>query len=470
MITGTFERRLRRSLAGLGWASALVLTAMPSLYGQTPIAPETPAQRVGGATEQVPRYEQTLETVVERREGATEQVPRYEQAAQQHVAKLVEQLGASDFAAREQATAELLSQGEVALPRLRAVPDSAPYEVRHRARLIQQQIEDDKFRALSRSFLLDLDDSNSYGLPGWDRYRQLVGSTRTCKLLFLDMIRQQPEVAQLIELAGVENASPAAVSSLERLASMEATRLRDNLFLLREPKIGDSVAMLMVAAILPSQTPVEISDIISISERRSFEGNIHKEGYRNCLRKLLGAWLPKTHVALSPAAMNCALNYDLAEGAEIARRCLTANYDCDTRKLAFYCLARFGNETDVKRIAPLLEDRAIAEEFAHGTLMSEVHESNAPPPGVQPEPANGNNMVVRINDLALVTSMLLLGENPQQVFPRYEAHDRLGFFIHSLASPVEADPDKTNPAQAISEQQQRIDQWKQQHLPPSSKS
>lgn len=379
---------------------------------------------------------------------------------QQHIVQLVGQLGATDFDSREQATAELLSQGEVALPRLRAVPNSAPYEVRHRARLIQQQIEDDKFRMLSRSFLLDLDGSKSYGLPGWDRYRQLVGSTRTCKLLFLDMIRQQPEVAQLIELAGAENASPAAASSLAKLASMEASRLRDELYLLREPKIGDSVAMLMVAATLTSQTPVEISDIISISERRSFEGNIHKEGYRNCLRKLLGAWLPKTHVAMAPAAMDCALNYDLVEGSEIARRCLTANFDYDTRKLAFYCLARFGNETDVVRIAPFLEDRAVVDQIAIGAPMGEVHESNTPPPFAPAEPVSGNNLVVRINDLALVTSILLLGENPQQIFPRYEEHDKLGFFIHSLASSADADV----------EQQQRIDLWKQRHLPPSSES
>ena len=60
---------------------------------------------------------------------------------QQHIAQWVGQLGATDFDSREQATAELLSQGEVALSSLRAVPNSAPYEVRHRARLLQQQIE-----------------------------------------------------------------------------------------------------------------------------------------------------------------------------------------------------------------------------------------------------------------------------------------------------------------------------------------
>ncbi len=413
-------------------------------------------------------------------------------------AQLIEQLGAAKFQTREQATAELLSQGERVLPLLRSVAASAPYEVRHRAGLIAQQIEDDKFLALSNSFLLDLDAEKSYGLPSWNRYRQLVGSSRTSKLLFLDMIRQQPEVARLIELAGPAApsvkqtaadavqptatqssaggkpvaGSAAALRALETIASMEAVRLREDLFSYRETKLGDAVAMLMVAATLPTQTPVEISDIISISERRSFEGSIHKDGYKNCLRKLLAAWLPKTHIAMAPAAMTCALEHDLAEGASIARRCLTANFDNDTRTLAFYCLARFGDETDVSPLAAWLDDRTVVEEFARSAIEgrrsdsddSGFHESDSAPPGalpgVLPQTPRPNNFVVRISDLALVTSMVLLGENPQSIYPRFEEHSKSGFFIHSLAGPAEA----------TAEQQQLIQQWKQQHLALRSES
>lgn len=396
-------------------------------------------------------------------------------------AQLLEQLGADRFQAREQAMAELLAQGEQVLPLLRSVSASAPYEVRHRAGLIAQQIENDKFLALSSSFLLDLDGEKSYGLPSWDRYRQLVGSTRTSKLLFLDMIRQQPEVARLIELVGppgetasdaTAESSPAALRALEMIASMEAARLREELFSYRETKLGDSVAMLMVAATLPTQTPVEISDIISISERRSFEGSIHKDGYKNCLRKLLAAWLPKTHVAMAPAAMTCALEHDLAEGASIARGCLTANYDTDTRTLAFYCLTRFGDETDVPLLGAWLDDRTIVDEFARSAIEARragsdpngVNESDSAPPGALPgavpEPAHSGTFVVRISDLALVTSMLLLDEDPRSVFPRFETHIKSGFYIHSLASPIEAS----------AEHQESIQQWQQQHQPPRSES
>ncbi len=408
---------------------------------------------------------------------ATAAIPAHGQATDANLsrrdAQLVEQLGAEKFQTRELATAELLERGEQVLPLLRSVPATAPYEVRHRAGLIAQQLENDKFVALSRSFLLDLDGEKSYGLPSWHRYRELVGSSRTSKLLFLDMIRRQPEVARLIELAGPADqssadGSAAAMRALETIASLEAVRLREELFSFRATTLGDAVAMLLVAATLPTQTPVEISDIISICERRSFDGSIHKDGYKSCLRKLLAEWLPKTHAAMAPAAMTCALDHDLAEGASIARRCLAANFDNDTRTLAFYCLSRFGDETDVPLLATWLDDGAVVDEFARSAIEgrdatsedSGVHESNSAPPLIPAEPQRSNHFVVRISDLALVTSMLLLGENPQSLFPRFEEHPKSGFFIHSLASP----------ANAVAEQQKMIQQWKQQHLPPRSES
>jgi len=384
------------------------------------------------------------------------------------LAALITQLESNSFSVREAASAELLAFGELALPNLRTISNSAPFEVRHRAELIRERIEDDKFASLSRSFLLDLNGDNSYGLPAWDKYRELVGASRSSKLLFLEMIREQPELARLIEVVSVPTPSRVAVRTLESLASMEAVRLREEIFALREPHLGDAVAMLLVAATVPHQTPIEISEIIVSNERRAFGGHVTQQGYAstagghvaqpgygNCLRKLMSAWLPKTHQSMAPTAMDCALRYDLSEGLEIARRHLTANFDSDTRKLAFYCLARFGNETDLPLLLPLLNDQKVVDEFARSAIEGEIHVSNAAPPGIPPAPVLSNNMVVRINDLAITTAMLLLAEDPSEFYPRFETHAKLGFFIHSLAAPPES----------VEQQQQRIDQWKQQHQP-----
>jgi len=371
------------------------------------------------------------------------------------ILQCIEALGAPHFAVREAATAELLASGESALQGLRAVSTSSPVEVRQRADLIRQRIEADKFASLSRSFLLDLDDRKSYGLPAWDAYRALVGGTRTSKLMYLDMIREQPELSRLLELASGREASPAAIGALESLGAMEAARLRERLFSVRQPHLGDAVSMLMIAATLPQQVPVEISDIIVTYERLGFSGYSNEPGYSTCLRRLLAAWLPKTHASMALTAMECALNNRLSEGAEIARKHLTPNFDSDTRKLAFYCLAKYGDETDLPRLMPLLTDQKVVDEIARSAIEGDIHESHAAPPGLVPRtPSLSKNMVVRVQDLALTTALILLDEDPKQFYPRFESHERLGFFIHSLAAPPEA----------VDAQQQLINQWAQQRV------
>ncbi len=392
--------------------------------------------------------------------GQSQAADESQRAETQRIAELISQLGSSRFEEREAASAELLAGGEAALSGLRSIGSTATYEVRHRGNLIQRRIEDDKFTALSRSFLLDLDADNSYGLPAWRHYRQLVGGSRTSKLLFLDMVRRQPELAQLIEEASSPNPPRAVFTALDSLASIEAVLLREEIFSLRDTHVGDAVAMLLVAATLPGQTPIEISEIIVTSERRSFGGHLTQQGYGDCLRKLLAAWLPKTHPSMAPTAMDCALRHRLSEGLDIARRHLSKNFDSDTRKLAFYFLARFGNETDIALLMPLLSEKTVVDEFSPSAIASEIHISNAAPPGATRDPTLTKNLVVRINDLALTTAMLLSSEDPTEFYPRFETHVSLGFFIHSLAAPVEL----------VEQQQQRIDQWKQKHLPPQAGS
>ncbi len=374
------------------------------------------------------------------------------------IATLISQLGSQRFADREAASAALLASGESALVGLRALDRRAPFEVRQRAEMIRQTIEEEKFTKLSKSFLLDLDGSQSYGLPAWRQYRELVGSTRCSKLMYLDMIRQQPELVRLVEEVGSSAKRASAVpNSLESMASVEAARLRAKLFALQEPRFGDAVGMLFAAAMLPSQTPIEISDIIISYERQGFSGYIGEPGYGNCLRKLMSAWLPKTHQSMAPLALDCALRHDLREGIEIAREHLTENFDGDTRTLAFYCLARFGNETDVPKLMPLLSDKRVIDQFARSAIEGEIHVSNSTPPGIIPRDSElSNNVVVRVNDLAVTTAMLLLDMDPTELYPRYESHSKLGFMIHSLAAPPEWGE----------EQQQRIDKWKQKQFPP----
>ncbi len=377
------------------------------------------------------------------------------QEVRDEVDALIAGLGTADFLEREKASLRLLELGETALPQLRTISSSATFEVRHRAEMVRTRIEDDKFTALSQSFLLDSVDEHSYGLPAWDAYRNLVGTSRTSKLLFLEMIREQPDIAQLIERTSVSKNSQEAENALAVYAAGQAAGIRETMYSIVEPRMGDAVAMLMVASTLSVQTPVEISEVIIGNDRRSFGGNIHKQGYGSCLRKLIAAWIPKAQAAMAPTVMEMALTYSLPEGADIARKHLTPNFDNATRKLAFYCLARFGLETDLPLILPLLDDDRVVDIFSWGAAGGEIHVSNTAPPGATRDRVSDANLVVRINDFALATAMLLLKENPASVFPRFEANSKNGFFLHSLASP----------ADAVEDQARRIQEWKASHLP-----
>lgn len=381
---------------------------------------------------------------------------------EREAAGLIEQLGSPQFTEREQASAALLAMGEAALPSLQAVSDKQPREVVERARLLLTTIEREKFDRLSHSFLLDSDDSNSYGLPAWDVYRELVGGSRTSKLLFLEMIRKQPSLATLIERA--HDGGVAAQQRLIASASQLALHVREDVFALIDPRIGDALVLLLAAAVLDTQTPVEVSDVIVINERRSFGGSIHKQGHGSCLRKLLAAWIPKTHGGMAPTAMDIALRHDLSQGATLARNHLTPNFDTETRKWAFYCLARFGDETDVPRLLPFLDEETVVDEFVmqpeDRLRGSEIHESNTPPPGIRQDADFNGNTAVRVNDLALVTIQLLSNQDPRSVFPSFEANKQLGFFIHSLAAPPSRHPQR----------QEAIQRWKQQNLPDQIES
>lgn len=379
-----------------------------------------------------------------------------DESASPEIQNLIQRLGSNSFAERETASSALLAKGELALSALRELSPTASVEVRQRVALIQQHVEADKFAALSRSFLLDLDASKSYGLPAWHKYRELVGATRCSKLMFLDMIRHQPALSQLIEAASGADASPAAMRSLRTLASVEAYRLREEMFD-REPRLGDAVGMLLAAATMPNQTPVEISEVIIGYERQAFCGYIDEPGYVGCLGRLMSAWLPKTHQSMAPMAMECALQHGLREGAKIAREHLTPNFDGDTRTLAFYCLARFGDETDVSKLAPYMSEQRIVDQFARAAILGgDIHISDSAPPGVKPPAERSNSMVVRINDLAITAAMILLQQSPAQLYSRFESHSKNGFSLHSLAAPPEL----------VDELQQQIDTWMQQHIPP----
>ncbi|MEZ6137394.1 MAG: hypothetical protein R3C53_21100 [Pirellulaceae bacterium] len=345
-----------------------------------------------------------------------QEVEKPSEDIQRRVRELIGLLDAQQFSVREQASLELLEIGGPALELLKKPPSRASFELRQRAKVVHQQIESRIFDELSRSFLLDASGKDSYGLPGWETFSNMVGGSRSSKLLFLQIARDERRLLELVEAVskldrpGKER--QAAVEALTAAAAKRADGI-DQQLLRHYPTIGESMGLLFAAAALDTNTPVEVSEVLTRMANSSFHGYMHKQGYQDCLRKLLSCWIPKANVALAPELMRIALNWDLSTVLPTARSHLSDNFDVYTRELAFQCVAQFGTASDVEVLVPYLDEITIVEEFL----------DNDPPPGIPGETRmpDQQRSITRVNDLAAASAMLLLGEDPRRIFPNYSS-------------------------------------------------
>jgi HEAT repeat protein len=368
-------------------------------------------------------------------------------SSEAQLSELIANLDSANFAVRESASRDLIKIGEPAIKRLSEIPSSSSFELRHRAKLIRSSIANTAFDALSREFLLDIDHTHSHGLPGWRAFRSMVGSSRTGKLLFLEMVREQRALLELIEATDAERqlgkVNRLTLDQLQMQAVARAASIEQRLYELPSPGIGESAGLLFAAAMGEGVAPIEVNHVVSRVSQIGFYGYLRKLGYDDCLKSMLSQWIPKTHASMAPEVMTMALDLDLPAIAPTARLNLSDNFDVYTRELAFKCLAKFGSETDIPLISQYFDDVAVVNEFieAAGGILS----SNAAPPGVgQQDDAQETdgletlpNHIVRIKDVAVLTAMLLLKEEPTTVFPNY-APGGFGINTHDLAA-TEAD-------------------------------
>lgn len=388
---------------------------------------------------------------------------------EREVEALVSQLASPVFAEREQATESLLQIGGAALPHLRSEAH-VDFELRFRAQQIAKRIEDNLFDALSRSFLVDRNPANSYGLPGWEAFSQLAGSSRTSKLLFLDMVKQQPELAALMgKLSGdPQSPRPTTRRDLELLSNRvgaEAHRLAQARLRQRVPEIGDVVAVLFAASFIDEQTPIEVNDLLDMSVHTiPVSTYLRKRGYGQILRAMYSEWLPKSHAGMASRAMNIAMQEGLESGAEVSRKYLDKNFDVLTREQAIQCITRFGDKSDVPLLIHLFDDTALCDKFnkidVPAYLRQGIDISNEAPPGVPPKPSfkdevEDETWIVRINDLALAGAMVLSGDDPAVIFPDFSKDERFGFDNRSVAVLDSED--------ALAERRHLLEVWKQRN-------
>ncbi len=367
------------------------------------------------------------------------------------VVQLVKQLHDPAFAIREGASLRLLEIGEAGLVALRNAEADPSIEVRERVGRIRAEVDRLVFEQRAKGFLISGNPQEDFGLPGWSQFRQLVGSSRSSKLLFLEMIRRQRELAVCIAASSQAIGTPneqAVLEHMNQVAAESAQRLRANMTHGGTlPEIGDAVGLLTAASLLTDQPSIEINvTIVSAMYRGEVGDYFNLAGYGRCMRTLTGKWMPKTQDVIAADILSLGMQKDIPESVVIARKHLGKQSDKDIRIASFQCLARYGETPDIALAEQYLSDETVVHQFEESYLLNRDDfniEDSAPPLGKPPQlpagpkVAKNKLMAVRVNDLALAACMSISKEDLTVAFPKYHASPVLGFAVNSIAFPMD---------------------------------
>ena len=142
----------------------------------------------------------------------------------EHVAQLIEQLGAPRFIERQLATESLSSMGlAVVGPVKQATQDRDP-EIRFRARQILRTVRHLDRQRLINSFIAGVDVDADADLPGWQEFQQIAGTDENARQLYVQMLEDEWEFLDAVYQNDPHVASSLVTRTCGRLGSGVASQ------------------------------------------------------------------------------------------------------------------------------------------------------------------------------------------------------------------------------------------------------
>ena len=301
---------------------------------------------------------------------------------------LIAQLGDASFAVREEATTKLAEMDVSVRPALQEAAKSRDAEVRSRARRILAMVNERYFQQRLAAFASDVDDKQGLQLPGWSRFKTLVGKDRPARELFVEMHRAEPRILEATE------------SKLESVNELLADRLGD---MFQSAQLGgaanmsssSAAALLFVATDAELKLSSEVANLVTmLAYQPAFYSALNGARGDN-LRKLLEAWVSRETDEPTLLAQNVALalNQNLAAGRGLATAVLKkGDLPVHSLQQAMSLLARSGKSADAALLEPFLKDETVLAHF---------------------NPNEATRDVLKMSDYAMAMMMKLTGNNPR---------------------------------------------------------
>lgn len=318
--------------------------------------------------------------------------------------RLVSQLGHEQFAKREQASVKLIELGIVAADALRAGKSSASREIRYRSTKLYSLISEADFQRRLDAFDQSDDPSQGYGLPGWDRYRQEVGTDTNARALFMSMQEQERELLEAL----------AGDGRIQDEFARYCQALEKRYFVGQRPSNSAQIATLLFVS---NDRRITITDTIrrivfNSCKDRDFVETINEGKSRPPLAKLVGNWIDRDaeHEVWNVLYLGLITNVDIC--LPHARQVLREPQDnVDKKMCALLCMAKFGKSNDIPLLETLLKSKTV---YAQSQIANQVVET-------------------QFRDVALAALLKITGQKPLDYgFDRMQPHRYEVFHPRSL--------------------------------------
>ena len=301
----------------------------------------------------------------------------------EQISAWIEQLGSTEFAARERAATHLMEAGIPAMPMLRqAAAKTRDAEIRLRATQIADELTEGDLQARTTEFLL----GKRSDFPGWDGVQRIVGDSLGTRELFIELMTAHPSVTE--SLAGTTRDRAVAMESVVKL-------LEKKLFLDRiHPTRADAFALLL--PVFDPNVPIDVNfDRIALDVlRKEASSKIHRDAQLSGpFGHLMSRWMIRSSLESREDVLFIGMMWDLPATLPLALQTLHEATQTETIATALQGIARFGRQAGkrdmlVQEIRPFLADTRLSMERGF---------------------SGGNEISTQVGDVAMATIAILHG-------------------------------------------------------------
>lgn len=289
------------------------------------------------------------------------------------IADLIRLLGADDFHVREKASRELLRIGLPARPALRRAVGDADLEIQKRCRELLPAIAEADLRAKLAAFVADKEGKQEHDLPGWKRYRKIVGEDEAARLFFVAL--QKADTGLLAE----SEKNPAQTGTLcasycQNMWDRQQIQQRSGI--IPTPFHAEEIASLML---LTTDSTVSIPS----PQRWQFSNLLHQQTVRSELqskrstpfRKIVWAWMERQveDDATAHTIFTTINGFEIKEGLDLALKAVRSKkLHGSSIAHALTTIGRMGDKSHLHLLESCLEDKTNFCGFSIGRLGGNV--------------------------------------------------------------------------------------------------